>query len=204
MVFNICVLISSEIDGLLNEIKDLRNALKDAQRTIDLKEKEIIKTHDLHLKGSGATAVPAHLGSTSKLRMDLVQRWEELKTPVSERIATLSALLDSASLTPGTLAVYESISARLTDRAPIVQLLNRKQFLEYKLKLANRASVADGSGAAGATAERADQIAELSEVKTQLEKLIKVYERTHNETFTHPSLNAGNVDAFSSPSSRNK
>jgi hypothetical protein len=147
--------------------------------------------------GSGSGGGGLHLGSTAKLRADLSQHWDELKTPVAERVAMLSQLLDSAGVTPGTLAVYESISAKLADRAPLAQLLNRKQFLEYKLKLSARTMVTATAGAAGdsnsggsqsmSTSERAELIAELSETKAQIERLAKHYEKAHGEPFQHPS-----------------
>jgi hypothetical protein len=46
-------------------------------------------------------------------------------------------------------------------------------------------------------AERADLIADLEEVKQQLDKLVKAFEKSHGESFSHPSYSnasAGNQD----------
>ena len=56
------------------------------------------------------------------MRNDLTERWNELKSPPTERIEILSALLDSASITPATIALYETISAKLSARQPINQV----------------------------------------------------------------------------------
>jgi hypothetical protein len=52
--------------------------------------------------------------------------------------------------------------------------LSRKQFIEYKLKLTRDTS----------TSEKADLISELTEVKANLERLMKDYERRFNESYT--------------------
>jgi hypothetical protein len=58
--------------------------------------------------------------------------------------------------------------------------LNRKQFLEYKLKLASRAT---GEASSMTSAEKADLISELTEVKTSLDRSIKQYENSFGESF---------------------
>lgn len=65
-----------------------------------------------------------------------------------------------------------------------VQLANRKQFIEYKLKLATRASADGTSAAAGVSAaDRAALIAELTEVQANSEALIRQYERRFGESY---------------------
>ena len=62
--------------------------------------------------------------STNKIRLELAAKWEEMKTPVAERINMLSALLDSATCSPSTLIVYEQLSNKLQDKVPIMQVGN--------------------------------------------------------------------------------
>lgn len=189
------------MDGLLEEIKDLRGQLREAQRSLELKEKEVVKMHEMQLQASdngGNPQMKLSLQSTgiamSKVRADLCQRWDELKTPPAERVATLCALLDNASPTPAALALYENISAKLTDRVPIAQLLSRKQFVEYKLKLS-----AAGGGGGLSTSERADLISQLSEVKSQIDRLARNYEKTHNEPCLLTGLGGGFVGSGGGP-----
>lgn len=57
-----------------------------------------------------------------QVRNDLAMKWEELKIPPAERIETLTALLDTAQVTPELLALYETINTKLTARQPISQV----------------------------------------------------------------------------------
>jgi hypothetical protein len=114
-----------------------------------------------------------------QIRNELSSKFDELKTSSGERIEILTALLDSATTTPELLALYESISTKLSARVPIVQFLNRKQFIEYKLKLATR----PGGESNMTSAEKADLISELTEVKANLDKAIKQYEIAFGESF---------------------
>lgn len=67
---------------------------------------------------------------------------------------------------------------------------NRKQFIEYKLKLASRSTGPAGSetNIAAGNAEKASLIAELTEIKNNLERSTKQYEKSFGEGF-HPSNN---------------
>ena len=104
---------------------------------------------------------------------------EELKLPPAERVDFLASLLDAAQPTPELLTLYDSVAQKLTARVPIAQLSHRKQFIEYKLKLAQK----NGSDGQSSSAEKADLIAELTEVKNNLEKLTRNYERTFHESY---------------------
>lgn len=61
-----------------------------------------------------------------------------------------------------------------------IQLVNRKQFIEYKLKLANRV---EGGASTLQPAEKASLIQELTEVKSSLDKLLRQYEKDFGEHF---------------------
>jgi hypothetical protein len=114
---------------------------------------------------------------TRQLRSELMAKCEELKLSPAERLEYLANMLDAAAPTPELLALYENVATKLTARVPIAQLSNRKQFIEYKLKLATK--VGDASSAA----EKADLIAELTDVKANLDKLTRNYEKTFHESY---------------------
>ena len=57
-----------------------------------------------------------------KLKNDLNIRWNELKTPLSDRLDCLSALLDSAQANPEMMSRYEAMVEKLSARQPIAQV----------------------------------------------------------------------------------
>jgi hypothetical protein len=59
-----------------------------------------------------------------QIRNELTMKFDELKTSSAERIDILTSMLDSAQTTPELLALYESISTKLSSRVPIVQVSN--------------------------------------------------------------------------------
>lgn len=56
------------------------------------------------------------------MREDLSQRWNELKTPLSDRVDCLSAMLDAAPVSPEMISRYEAVVEKLSARQPIVQV----------------------------------------------------------------------------------
>lgn len=121
---------------------------------------------------------------TLQLRADLLAKCEELKLPPAERVEYLAQLLDAAQPTPELLTLYDAVATKLTARVPLAQLSHRKQFLEYKMKLASNHHPGGNAGAGGVSvAEKAEIIAELTEVKAQLEKLSRNYERMFHESY---------------------
>lgn len=64
-------------------------------------------------------------------------------------------------------------------------MASRKQFIEYKLKLATRVGSDGSSSSAGgvSAADRAALIAELTEVQANLEALVRQYERRFGEPY---------------------
>ena len=73
---------------------------------------------------SQSAADPEHVSSQSAaaMREELVNRWNELKAPVADRVDTLVALLDAAKVTPQMLAIYEALNTKLAARQPIAQV----------------------------------------------------------------------------------
>jgi hypothetical protein len=121
------------------------------------------------------------------MRESLTSQWAELKTPPAERVEALAALLDAALPSPQLLARFEFLQGKLADRVPIAQAISRRQFLEYKLKLAARM---DGSGAGSGTgagalssADRAAFITELTEIQAALDSSTKQYEKKYGESY---------------------
>jgi hypothetical protein len=170
---------STEISKLLTEIQDVKTVLMDTQRVVELREKEVLKTHEMYAVDNAQATVP-----TRQLRADLLAKCEELKLPPAERVEYLSQLLDAAQPTPELLTLYDALATKLTARVPLAQLSHRKQFLEYKMKLASNHHPGGNAGTGGmSVAEKAEIIAELTEVKAQLEKLSRNYERMFHEPY---------------------
>ncbi len=131
------------------------------------------------------------------MREELVGRWNELKVPVGERVDALVALLDAAKTTPQLLTTYEAISGKLSARQPIAQvigctltqtecthtisqLISRKQYIEYKLKLASRIG---GEGSNLSAADRAQLITELTELQSNADQLVRQFEKKYGESY---------------------
>jgi hypothetical protein len=151
--------------------------------------------------GAGAGGDAAGIQSARQMREDLTLRWNELKTPAADRVDGLSLLLDAAQASPEMLSRYESIAEKLAARQPITQLANRKQFIEYKLKLATRVGP-DGTSSVtvGITpADRAALIAELTEVQNNTDALIRQYERRFGESYS--KIAGGNDSGGGAPAS---
>lgn len=60
--------------------------------------------------------------------------------------------------------------------------MNRRQFIEYKLKLATKAASESGPGSLQSS-EKAQLITELTDVKTNLDRLLRQYEKDFGEHF---------------------
>ena len=58
------------------------------------------------------------------MREELEKRWNELKTPVADRVESLVALLDASKVTPQMLSIYETLNTKLSARQPIAQVRN--------------------------------------------------------------------------------
>ena len=134
------------------------------------------------------------------VRETLFSQWNDLKTPAAERVEALASLLDAALPTPQLLARFELLQGKLADRVPIAQAISRRQFLEYKLKLAARL---DGSSSASglSPADKAAFITELTEISSLLDASTKQYEKKYGESyFKTASLDGQGISASSAPS----
>jgi hypothetical protein len=116
--------------------------------------------------------------------------WQGLGTPSEEKVQVLIELLDCADHTPELSRRYETIQKRLSARLPIVQMLTRKQYIEYKLKYIQKFAVADTPGAemsrADALASKSALLTELSELQGGIENAIRDYEQQFGERFVRP------------------
>ncbi len=163
-----------------------------------------------HTAAADAAVMPA-----TEMRTKLMEQWMEQKTPLNDRIDALVSLLDASKVTPQMISAYEAVQQKLSDRMPIsqvyglrvniallytvvlymialkwfcnlvLQMLNRKQFIEYKLKLASRIG---GEGSNGlSSADKALLITELTEIQQNLDLQIKRYEKKYGEPFLRPA-----------------
>ena len=163
-----------------------------------MKEKELLKFHEVSSnsglvstngEGSAADVPPMEQGiSAQAMRENLFNQWNELKTPVADRVEALVSLIDSAKVTPQFLARYEYVNNKLSDRVPIAQAISRKQFIEYKLKLASRLG---GDGGSLTPAERATLITELTEIQASMDQATKLYEKKYGESYFKFSVPGG-------------
>ena len=63
------------------------------------------------------------------MREELTQRWQDLGTPVEERVLILASILDAAPLTPALATKYENVLAKLAARMPIMQVCRQASCL---------------------------------------------------------------------------
>lgn len=128
---------------------------------------------------------PATQSKKRALREELTQRWQDLGTPVEERVLLLASLLDAAPLTPALTTKYEAVLAKLGARMPIMQMLSRKQYIEYKLRLTQRPGAGPSSDTLSAPA-RAELTQELQDLTASIENATKQYEIRYSERFVRP------------------
>jgi len=129
--------------------------------------------------------------SASNMRKELSEKWKEVDLTPEEQVAVLSELLDAAPVNAQMEAAFDLLKEKLSARSPILAMLQRKQFVEYKLK---RPALAVGGGGGGATGEpltlagKAEFTQELSELQGKLEESLRKYEQYFGEKFVAPAL----------------
>ena len=130
--------------------------------------------------------------SLASQRDSLLKLWQGLGTPTEEKVQVLLSLLDSADYTPELARRYETIQKRLSARLPIVQMLTRRQFIEYKLKYIQKFAVSESPGAemsrAEALSSKSSLLTELSELQGSIENAIRDYEQQFGERFVKPAV----------------
>ena len=109
---------------------------------------------------------------------------------MSERVEALVSLLDACQATPQMMARFDLLQAKLADRAPIAQLVGRRQFIEYKLKLASKL---EGGGGGLSSSERAAFISELTDLQSNLDAFQRQYEKKYGEPFMQQQQQQGMV-----------
>jgi hypothetical protein len=173
--------------------------------SVESKEKEIIRDRLGKTKGgeiaggadNGFVETATSQAKKRAMREELTQRWQDLGTPVEERVLILASILDSAPLTPALTSKYEMVLAKLASRMPIMQMLSRKQYIEYKLKLSQRPS---GNGDSLSVTARTELTQELQDLVSNIETATKQYEIRYSERFVRPPTimtNAGGSPTFS-------
>ena len=92
------------------------------------------------------------------------------------------SLLDSADHTPDLAKKYETIQKRFSARLPIMQLVMRRQKIEYKLKMIQKIASSDQPqgteemSRAEAVAAKPVLLTELNELRNSIEVMIRDYE----------------------------
>jgi hypothetical protein len=108
------------------------------------------------------------------------------------------SLLDCADHTPDLAKKYESIQKRFSARLPIMQMVMRRQKIEYKLKMIQKVASSDqpqGDGEmsrAEAVAAKPVLLTELNELRNSIEMMIRDYESQFGERFER--ARAGNQE----------
>jgi hypothetical protein len=167
----------------LQQIANLRQGITESQHDIRNLEQDLSQNAMANASSSKLNLHGMPVRRASSIRVELENMWGEHTTP-QERIDTLAALLDEAEVTPELMTKYHEISSKLSSRLPIIQAISRKQFLEYKVKLAQRAgntNAADGSPNKGAIP--AEIMNELSDLQQFIQHSIEQYEQQYQETF---------------------
>lgn len=175
----------SEVERLLETLAEANSKLAKVQSSLFAREKELLEAKRKVEEGGGGGGASASAAAPMSARLEsLLKLWQGLGTPSEERVQILAALLDSAQATPELTRRYEAVQSKLTARLPIMQMLTRKQYLEYKLTFSANSQNPDAS------AQRPTFIAELDELRAQSEAAIRAYERQYGEKFVRTAAAA--------------
>jgi hypothetical protein len=140
-----------EITKLMEELSHVKMELRHMNSSIESKER------DLTSSGSAYTSTSTVNGNI-KIVEELIAKWDELGTSSEERVGVLVSLLNKSTVlmlthlllsysllihlltqvTPTMMNVYQTIANKLSAKLPITQMLSRKQYIEYKLKYAQK------------------------------------------------------------------
>ncbi len=120
-----------EITKLMEELSHAKMELRHMNSSIESKER------DLTASGTGYTPMSTSNGNI-KIVDELVAKWDELGTPSEDRVSVLVSLLNKSTVTPTMMNAYQTIVNKLSAKLPITQMLSRKQYIEYKLKYAQK------------------------------------------------------------------
>jgi hypothetical protein len=109
------------------------------------------------------------------------------------------SLLDAADHTPDLAKKYETIQKRFSARLPIMQMVMRRQKIEYKLKMIQKIASSDQPPQGNEEMSREEAVAakpvlltELNELRNSIEVMIRDYEGLYGERFER--ARAGNQD----------
>lgn len=163
----------SEIERLTSELSEARLELTRGHSVAAGEQKEFLSEV---AAASGTVAG----GSAAGLREELTKKWTEQGTPIEERLEVLMNMLDAATVTPQMVDRYEAVVSKLSARLPITQMMSRKQYLEYKIKLSQRA------GSTGNNEQVLVELtSELSSLQASIAQATREYERRYSERFVY-------------------
>lgn len=115
------------------------------------------------------------------------------------------SLLDSADHTPDLAKKYETIQKRFSARLPIMQMVMRRQKIEYKLKMIQKIASSDQPQGheemtrAEAVAAKPVLLTELNELRNSIEVMIRDYESQYGEKFERARAGNQSQDSMQSP-----
>lgn len=183
-----------EIESLLSELADAREALTESENAVQKCEHELFeerRANDMLERKNveGDRDRKAGRASLTTQRDNLIKIWQGLGTPTEERVQVLMTLLDCADYTPELAKKYEAVQKRFSARLPIMQLVMRRQKIEYKLKMIQK--IANSEQLQGneemtrseAMAAKPVLLTELNELRNSIEVMTRDYEMQYGEKF---------------------
>jgi hypothetical protein len=179
----------SEIEILLGKLEESKVELSKANERLHEKERDLLRDKsrldnksnsnlNQNKDSSNSTDVEIINLTTSQIKEELTKKWQELGTPVDERVSALAALLDTVTINPQTVSKYNTTMSKLSSRLPITQMIARKQYIEYKIKLSQRNSSGKD------IVQLPEFNTESQELQTKIDLMTSEYERKYNEKFS--------------------
>jgi hypothetical protein len=186
----------------MEELAQARSMVSNSQSAVELKERDILRERTKRQSNYNSSQDEEHyndnfqdsaasVAKKKALKTELAQRWQELGTPIEERVLILASILDAVPLTPAMVSKYESVLAKLAARLPIMEMLSRRQYIEYKLKLAQRSTNPGGQLDTQALNSVAELTDEINELQASIDASTRAYEERFAERFTRPALVPG-------------
>lgn len=184
----------SEIEILLGKLEESKAELSKTNERLHEKERDLLRdkarldnksnlNSNQNNDSSNSNGSETINLTTSQIKEELTKKWQELGTPVDERVSALASLLDTVTINPQTVAKYNATMSKLSSRLPITQMIARKQYIEYKIKLSQRNSnVKD-------VAQLPEFNTESQELQTKIDLMTSEYERKYNEKFSTTTTN---------------
>ena len=79
------------------------------------------------------TTNPTNLASLAQVRNEVANLWDEMQTPLEERIAFLAMVEESQSYADEIYSMYKEQHERLQLKVPAINAISRRERLKYQL-----------------------------------------------------------------------